>query len=174
MDKPEKIKIGCCPFCGGNIKRANMKAFSRQSQIYCFNLALDGVDATWGALIYNFSAELELSAEQTAKLTTLGEGRGMQGTSERKVGLIMALTKFVNVYKCRLCGEMFTSSGTNSEIAAWKGTLHEIMKASGLDTPCSTPEVTPTMFEMHSCKNGSYGVADFQGTRKAADNDASL
>lgn len=42
----------------------------------------------------------------------------MQGTSERKVGLIMALTKFVNVYKCRLCGEMFTSSGTNSEIAA--------------------------------------------------------
>lgn len=48
------------------------------------------------------------------------------------------------------------------------------MKASGLDTPCSTPEVTPTMFEMHSCKNGSYGVADFQGTRKAADNDASL
>lgn len=38
----------------------------------------------------------------------------------------MALTKFVNVYKCRLCGEMFTSSGTNSEIAAWKGTLHEI------------------------------------------------
>lgn len=80
----------------------------------------------------------------------------------------MALTKFVNVYKCRLCGEMFTSSGTNSEIAAWKGTLHEIMKASGLDTPCSTPEVTPTMFEMHSCKNGSYGVADFQGTRKAA------
>lgn len=73
MDKPEKIKIGCCPFCGGNIKRANMKAFSRQSQIYGFNLALDGVDATWGALIYNFSAELELSAEQTAKLTTLGE-----------------------------------------------------------------------------------------------------
>lgn len=43
MDKPEKIKIGCCPFCGGNIKRANMKAFSRQSQIYGFNLALDGV-----------------------------------------------------------------------------------------------------------------------------------
>lgn len=73
MDKPEKIKIGCCPFCGGNIKRANMKAFSRQSQIYGFNLALDGVDATWGALIYNFSAELELSAEQTAKLATLGE-----------------------------------------------------------------------------------------------------
>ena len=69
----ENIKIGCCPFCGGNIKRANMKAFSRQSQIYGFNLALDGVDATWGALIYNFSAELELSAEQTAKLTTLGE-----------------------------------------------------------------------------------------------------
>ena len=50
-----------------------MKAFSRQSQIYGFNLALDGVDATWGALIYNFSAELELSVEQTAKLTTLGE-----------------------------------------------------------------------------------------------------
>ena len=98
----------------------------------------------------------------------------MQGTSERKVGLITALTKFVNVYKCRLCGEMFTNSGTDSEIVAWKCTLHEIMKASGLNTPYSTPEVTPTMFEMHSCKNGSYGVADFQGARKAADNDASL
>lgn len=47
----------------------------------------------------------------------------------------MALTKYVNVYKCRLCGEIYTPSGTNSEIAAWKGTLHEIMRASGLDTP---------------------------------------
>ena len=55
----------------------------------------------------------------------------------------------------------------DSEIAAWKGTLHEIMRASGLDTPCSTPEVTPTMFEMHCCKDGGYGVAEFQGTRKA-------
>lgn len=79
----------------------------------------------------------------------------------------MALTKYVNVYKCRLCGEIYTPSGTNSEIAAWKGTLHEIMRASGLDTPCSTPEVTPTMFEMHNCKDGNYGVAEFQGTRKA-------
>lgn len=79
----------------------------------------------------------------------------------------MALTKYVNVYKCRLCGEMYTPSGTNSEIAAWKGTLHEIMRASGLDTPCSTPEVTPTMFEMHCCKDDGYGVAEFQGTRKA-------
>lgn len=78
----------------------------------------------------------------------------------------MALTKYVNVYKCRLCGEIYTPSGTNSEIAAWKGTLHEIMRASGLDTPCSTPEVTPTMFEMHCCKDGNYGVAEFQGTRK--------
>lgn len=60
----------------------------------------------------------------------------------------MAMAKFENVYKCRLCGEMFTNSGTDSEIKAWKGTLHEIMRASGLDTPCSTPEVTPTMFEM--------------------------
>lgn len=32
MDKPEKIKIGCCPFCGGNIKRANMKAFSGKAR----------------------------------------------------------------------------------------------------------------------------------------------
>lgn len=40
----------------------------------------------------------------------------MQGTSERKVGLIMALTKFVNVYKCRLCGEMFTSSGPDGHL----------------------------------------------------------
>ena len=86
----------------------------------------------------------------------------------------MARTKFVNIYKCRLCGETYIPSGTNSEMIAWKGTLHEIMRASGLDTSYSTPEVTPTMFEMHSCKDGSYGVAEFQGTRKAADNDASL
>ena len=69
----EKKKFGCCQFCGGNIKRANLKAFARQSQIHGFNLALDGVDATWGALVYNFCAELELSPEQTAKLTRLGE-----------------------------------------------------------------------------------------------------
>lgn len=65
----------------------------------------------------------------------------------------MALTKYVNVYKCRLCGEMYTPSGTNSEIAARKGTLNGIMRASGLD--------------MHCCKDGGYGVAEFQGTRKA-------
>lgn len=45
-----------------------MKAFSRQSQIYGFNLALDGVDATWGALIYNFSAELTTLGEEYDKM----------------------------------------------------------------------------------------------------------
>ena len=81
----------------------------------------------------------------------------------------MALTKYVNVYKCRLCGEIYTPSGTNSEIAAWKGTLHEIMRASGLDTPCSTPEVTPTMFEMHCCKDGNYCAAFYKITATSKD-----
>ena len=73
MDKPEKIKIGCCPFCGGNIKRANMKAFSRQSQIYGFNLALDGVDATWGALIQNLRCDADLTDEQVQKIIRIGD-----------------------------------------------------------------------------------------------------
>lgn len=114
MDKPEKIKIGYCPICGGTIKRMNLRKIARLNQVYGFKMALGGVNDTWGALIYNFSAELELSEEQTAKLSKIAEPyeqmmmgflqeryvagglcrlhRGkvqrMHGPSERKVGLI--------------------------------------------------------------------------------------
>lgn len=73
MDKPGKIKIGCCPICGGTIKRMNLRKIARLNQVYGFKMALGGVNDTWGALIYNFSAELELSEEQTAKLSKIAE-----------------------------------------------------------------------------------------------------
>lgn len=73
MDKPEKIKIGCCPICGGTIKRLNLRKLARLNQVRGFNIALGGINDTWGALIYNFSAELELSEEQTAKLSRIAE-----------------------------------------------------------------------------------------------------
>ena len=51
MDKPEKIKIGCCPICGGTIKRMNLRKIARLNQVYGFKMALGVVNATWGALI---------------------------------------------------------------------------------------------------------------------------
>ncbi|MGN6713411.1 MAG: hypothetical protein ACTHKA_17495 [Anaerocolumna jejuensis] len=61
------------------------------------------------------------------------------------------------VYKCRLCGEIFYPSGTSNKnlamevtIAAAAGIKHEEISA-------------PRICDIHACKDGSYGVADFHG-----------
>ena len=66
------------------------------------------------------------------------------------------------IYKCRLCGGEFYSKLTGNEDVAIKNML---IVTVGYVTPgyMSTPVTETTM---HSCKDGSLGLADFMGFRK--------
>lgn len=66
-------KFGDCPYCGKQVKTRNLRAISRQNQTYGFKLALDGIRATWGALVQNLSCELELTDEQVKKIMCIGD-----------------------------------------------------------------------------------------------------
>lgn len=79
------------------------------------------------------------------------------------------MTLYQMVYKCRLCGKVYSSGGTESDITAWKATLNEVMRASGITPQWKSNGNDPTMFEMHHCNDGSYGVADFQGMKHTPD-----
>lgn len=69
------------------------------------------------------------------------------------------------LYKCRLCGQVFVNYGTVSEKVAEQSTLNEVLRASGM-SPMWKENDTLTMYEMHCCADGSYGVSDFIGSRK--------
>lgn len=69
------------------------------------------------------------------------------------------------LYKCRLCGQVFVNCGTGSKKVAEQSTLNEVLRASGM-SPMWKENDALTMYEMHSCADGSYGVSDFIGGRK--------
>lgn len=53
--------------------KTNLLKIIRDNQKKGFNMALEAVDLTWGVLIQNLSTELELTTEQTQKLSRLME-----------------------------------------------------------------------------------------------------
>ncbi len=55
------------------LKQANLIATARKYADQGFNMGIDAVNATWGTLIQNMSAELELTDEQTQKLMRISE-----------------------------------------------------------------------------------------------------
>lgn len=68
------------------------------------------------------------------------------------------------IYKCRLCGEEFEDCTTGEPLAmaltmalAINGTTKHVRYNGNLHNHI-----------VHNCKNGSYGMADFQGFRKIA------
>lgn len=65
------------------------------------------------------------------------------------------------LYKCRLCGETYMACATGSSDIVVK---HFI----GLETPMKQLQQV-TLTEMHSCKDGSFGLSDFQGFKKEDD-----
>lgn len=75
------------------------------------------------------------------------------------------MSEYRAIYKCRLCGEEFESAVTTRENIAMK---HMVIVTTGYKSTenIGTP-VTET--SMHSCKDGSMGLADFLGFRKAID-----
>lgn len=76
------------------------------------------------------------------------------------------MAKYECLYKCRLCGQVFVNCGTVSEKVAEQSTLNEVLRASGM-SPMWKENDALTMYEMHRCADGSFGVSEFQGTRKA-------
>lgn len=66
-------KFGNCPLCGKQVKPTNLRKIARQNQLYGFRLALDGIAATWGALIQNLRCEQGLTDEQVQKLIRIGD-----------------------------------------------------------------------------------------------------
>lgn len=62
------------------------------------------------------------------------------------------------IYKCRLCGEEENSMGTGSTALIYKSMLAV--------TADYLKEAEITLYGVHSCKDGSKGLSDFQGWRK--------
>ena len=66
-------KFGACPLCGRQVQQRNIRAVVRKNQTYGFQLALDGIRATWGALLNNVAVDCELKDEQVQKLIRIGD-----------------------------------------------------------------------------------------------------
>lgn len=64
------------------------------------------------------------------------------------------------IYKCRMCGEYSLGCITDRIIA----TRCMLQVSHGID---SSEVLCPSITEMHYCEDGSYGLADFQGFKKA-------
>lgn len=62
---------------------------------------------------------------------------------------------YYGMYKCRLCGETYIRCSVPDKDIAVR---HFI----GLTNPIKTFKQIETI-DMHSCKNGNLGLADFQG-----------
>lgn len=66
-------KFGNCPLCGKQVKPTNLRKIVRQNQLYGFRMALDGISATWGALIQNLRCDADLTDEQVQKIIRIGD-----------------------------------------------------------------------------------------------------
>lgn len=51
------------PSNGKQAMSANLRKIARQNQLYGFRMALDGIAATWGALIQNLRCDADLTDE---------------------------------------------------------------------------------------------------------------
>lgn len=75
------------------------------------------------------------------------------------------MIEYKAIYKCRMCGEEFISAATGSVDVAIKNMVKvttgcEIKQFIGCPVNATS---------MHSCSDGSLGLADFLGFRKVED-----
>lgn len=61
------------PSSGKQAMSANLRKIARQNQLYGFRMALDGIAATWGALIQNLRFDADLTDEQVQKIIYIGD-----------------------------------------------------------------------------------------------------
>lgn len=77
------------------------------------------------------------------------------------------MTKYVSVYRCRLCGVQYIEGGTDLAILAVRGASEATLSGSGVEVE-HRRENAPTLFFVHYCKDGSIGVSEFLGFKKSA------
>lgn len=66
---------------------------------------------------------------------------------------------YYGIYKCRICGQTYTRCGTaNKNLVIEK--FIDLINGNDLNKP------NVDLYDMHSCENGSFGLADFQGFKK--------
>lgn len=61
------------PSNGKQAMSTNLRKIARQNQLYGFRMALDGIAATWGALIQNLRCDADLTDEQVQKIIRIGD-----------------------------------------------------------------------------------------------------
>ena len=75
------------------------------------------------------------------------------------------MTRYISVYRCRLCGKEYAEGGTDTGRAAMNGASEAALTASGIE-PGRLCMNAPTLFSVHRCDGGSYGVSEFLGFKK--------
>ena len=75
------------------------------------------------------------------------------------------MIEYQAIYKCRLCGKEFVSAATGSADIAIKHMVRVTTGIKPLEFIGNPIEET----SMHSCKDGSMGLADFLGFHKVED-----
>lgn len=81
------------------------------------------------------------------------------------------MSEYRAIYKCRLCGESFVDYvHAKDEDAAAKKVIDFSLVYGGAHV--SRLKV-PRNFQVHSCNDGSYGIADFQGMKKGGSENGS-
>ena len=75
------------------------------------------------------------------------------------------MAEYRAIYKCRLCGEEFVSAITGNADIAIKQMVYVNTGITPIEHIGNLIEKT----SMHSCKDGSMGLADFFGFRKVED-----
>jgi len=74
------------------------------------------------------------------------------------------MSDYSALFKCRLCGETFTTAIAGGRKAAERAALFASMEK------VSEPQA-PTLHDIHICENGGIGIADFLGFKKGADDE---
>lgn len=78
------------------------------------------------------------------------------------------MAQYKCLYKCRLCGQTFTNCSAFGTKTAQHSTLNVALQASGL-SPMWNRDDNLTMYEMHCCADGNFGISEFIGSKKVSD-----
>ena len=76
------------------------------------------------------------------------------------------MTLFHGIYKCRLCGELFEPIMTASENTAIESVSGAAYDGKWYSKGCG---FGAHVRDVHHCKDGSWGIGDFQGFKKEED-----
>lgn len=73
------------------------------------------------------------------------------------------MTEYQAIYKCRLCGEKYIGAKIDNKNVAFYGMRVLIRKECFYS---KSSGIGVHRIDCHTCKDGSFGMADFQGFRK--------